>query len=182
MSLVNASGDLSSEMKVDAFGHLFSLHFHERHLLESTHPDARKLRKARDTTLALGVVAFADGSALAKIGCTTMLAAIKMEVMTLTTESPDEGCIAIDFHMHPICSPLVRPGKPADTAPVISNSGMIYFKEISLVSGWMAYLDVYCLDTEGALFDAALLAPVAAFSYCKIYTPFTFLSFLLCMP
>ncbi|GMP86857.1 hypothetical protein CsSME_00039480 [Camellia sinensis var. sinensis] len=174
MSLVNASGDLSSEMKVDAFGHLFSLHFHERHLLESTHPDARKLRKARDTTLALGVVAFADGSALAKIGCTTMLAAIKMEVMTLTTESPDEGCIAIDFHMHPICSPLVRPGG--------CSSGMIYFKEISLVSGWMAYLDVYCLDTEGALFDAALLAPVAAFSYCKIYTPFTFLSFLLCMP
>ncbi|CAL5351942.1 unnamed protein product [Camellia sinensis] len=183
MSSANASGDLSSEMKVDAFRRLFPLRFHERHLLESTHPDARKLRKARDTTLALGGVAFADGSALAKIGCTTMLAAIKMEVMTPTTESPDEGCIAIDFHMHPICSPLVRPGKPADTSPVISkqlsdtilscgcSSGMIYFKELSLVSGksaWMAYLDVYCLDVDGALFDTALLAPVAAFSHLQI--------------
>ncbi|GMP84377.1 hypothetical protein CsSME_00037929 [Camellia sinensis var. sinensis] len=60
MSSVNASSYLSSEM-VNAFRHLFPLHFHERHLLESIRPDARKLGKARDTTLALGVVASADG-------------------------------------------------------------------------------------------------------------------------
>ncbi|CAL5362798.1 unnamed protein product [Camellia sinensis] len=121
MSSVNASGDLSSEMKVDAFRRLFPLHFHERHLLESVRPDARKLGKARDTTLALGAVASADGLALAKIGCTTTLAAIKMEVMTPTIESPDEGCIVIDFHVPPICSPIVRPGRPVDAAPVISK-------------------------------------------------------------
>ncbi|KAK1576520.1 hypothetical protein Q3G72_014640 [Acer saccharum] len=56
----------------------------------SIRPDARPLRKARDTTIALGAVASADGSALAKIGSTTMLAAIKMEVMTPSLESPDE--------------------------------------------------------------------------------------------
>ncbi|KAL7169008.1 hypothetical protein ACSBR2_034100 [Camellia fascicularis] len=151
MSSANASGDLSSEMEVDAFRLLFPLRFHERHLLESIRPDARKLGKARDTTLALGVVASADGSALTKIGCTTMLAAIKMEVMTPTTESPNEGCIVIDFHKPPICSPIVRPGRPTDAAPVISkqlsdtisSSGMINFKELSLVNGkaaWMAYL------------------------------------------
>ncbi|CAL5321747.1 unnamed protein product [Camellia sinensis] len=98
MSSVNASGDLSSEMEVDAFRCLFPLHFHGRHLLESIRPDARKLGKARDTTLALGAVASADGSALAKIGCT----------------------------------------------------------------------DIYCLDADGALFDAALLAVVAAFSRLQI--------------
>ncbi|CAL5362800.1 unnamed protein product [Camellia sinensis] len=92
MSSANASSDLSSEMEVDAFRRLFPLRFHERHLLESVRPDARKLGKPRDTTLALGVVASVDGSALAKIGCTTMLAAIKMEVMTPTTKSPDTGC------------------------------------------------------------------------------------------
>ncbi|KAI7998046.1 Exosome complex component RRP43 [Camellia lanceoleosa] len=150
MSSANASGDLSSEMKVDAFRRLFPLRFHERHLLESVQLDARKLGKARDTTLALGAVASADGSALAKIDCTyfvfvqTTLAAIKMEVMTPTIESPDEGCIIIDFHMPPICSPIVRPGRPVDATPVISKySGMINFKELSLVSGkaaWMAYL------------------------------------------
>ncbi|CAL5422068.1 unnamed protein product [Camellia sinensis] len=108
MSSANASGDFSSEMEVDAFRGLFPLHFHEHHLLESIRPDTRKLGKAKDITLALGscpylsrticnlgAVASADGSALAKIGFITMLVAIKMEVMTPTTESPDKGCIVI---------------------------------------------------------------------------------------
>ncbi|GLT88206.1 hypothetical protein SLE2022_062410 [Rubroshorea leprosula] len=179
MGLPNASGDLSTELEVDAFRRLFPLRFFERHLAESIRPDARPLGKARDTTIALGAVASANGSALAKIGSTTMLAAVKMEVMTPSMESPDEGCIAIEFHMPPICSPLVRPGRPAEVAPVISkqlsdtilSSGLINLKELSLVSGkaaWMAYLDIYCLDADGALFDAALLSAVAAFSHVEI--------------
>ncbi|GMI65075.1 hypothetical protein like AT1G60080 [Hibiscus trionum] len=179
MGLPNASGDLSTEVEVDAFRRLFPLRFFEKHLLESIRPDARPLGRARDTTIALGAVASANGSALAKIGSTTMLAAIKMEVMTPSMETPDEGCIAIDFHMPPICSPIVRPGRPAEAAPVVAkqlsdtilSSGMINLKELSLVSGkaaWMAYLDIYCLDADGALFDAALLAAVAAFSHLEI--------------
>ena len=27
----------------------------------------------------------------------------------------------IEFHMPPICSPLVRPGRPAEAAPVVSK-------------------------------------------------------------
>lgn len=179
MGPAQASGDLSTEMEVDAFRRLFPLRFYERHLVESIRPDARPLGRARDTTLALGAVSSADGSALAKIGCTTMLAGIKMEVMTPSKESPDEGCIAIDFHMPPICSPTVRPGRPAEVAPVlskqlsdtISSSGMIDLKQLCLLSGkaaWMAYLDIYCLDADGALFDAALLSAVAAFSHLQI--------------
>ncbi|XWS59116.1 hypothetical protein CRYUN_Cryun08bG0094500 [Craigia yunnanensis] len=170
MGLPNASGDLSTEVEVDAFRRLFPLRFYEKHLSESIRPDARPLGRARDTTISL---------ALAKIGSTTMLAAIKMEVMTPSMEIPDEGCIAIDFHMPPICSPIVRPGRPAEAAPVVSkqlsdtilSSGMINLKELSLVSGkaaWMAYLDIYCLDADGALFDTALLSAVAAFSHLEI--------------
>ncbi|KAJ0099228.1 hypothetical protein Patl1_20509 [Pistacia atlantica] len=170
------SEDLSSKMEVDAFRRLFPLRYFERHLTESIRPDARPVGRARDTTVSLGAVASADGSALAKIGSTTMLAAIKMEVMTPSLEAPDEGCVAIDFHMPPICSPIVRPGRPAEAAPVVSkHSGMINLKELSLVSGkaaWMAYLDIYCLDADGALFDAALLSAVAAFSHCKIFSLF----------
>lgn len=179
MGLPNASEDLSSEMEVDAFRRLFPLRYFERHLAESIRPDARRLSRARDTTISIGAVASADGSALAKIGSTTMLAAIKMEVMTPSLESPDEGCVSIDFHMPPICSPLVRPGRPAEAAPVVAkqlsdtilSSGMINLKELSLVSGkaaWMVYLDIYCLDADGALFDAALLSAVAAFSHLQI--------------
>ncbi|KAK9178276.1 hypothetical protein WN944_024418 [Citrus x changshan-huyou] len=175
MGLPNASEDLSSEMEVDAFRRLFPLRYFERHLAESIRPDARPLSRARDTTISMGAVASADGSALAKIGSTTMLAAIKMEVMTPSLESPDEGCVSIDFHMPPICSPLVRPGRPAEAAPVVAKqlSDTISRHELSLVGGkaaWMVYLDIYCLDADGALFDAALLSAVAAFSNLQIPT------------
>ncbi|KAK7409801.1 hypothetical protein VNO78_00129 [Psophocarpus tetragonolobus] len=179
MGLANASEDLSSEVEVDAFRRLFPLRYLERHLAESIRPDGRPLGKARDTSIILGAVASANGSALVKIGSTTMLTAIKMEVMTPSLESPDEGCLAIDFHMPPICSPIVRPGRPAEASPVvskqlsdtISNSKIIDLKELSLVNGkaaWMAYLDIYCLDADGALFDAALLSVIAALSHLQI--------------
>ncbi|KAL3005812.1 hypothetical protein AAZX31_08G240900 [Glycine max] len=186
MGLPNVSEDLSSEMEVDAFRRLFPLRYFERHLAESIRPDGRPLGKARETSIFLGAVASANGSALVKIGSTTILTAIKMEVMTPSLESPDEGCLAIDFHMPPICSPIVRPGRPAEASPVvskqlsdtISSSKMIDLKELSLVSGkaaWMAYLnaafimqDIYCLDADGALFDAALLSAVASLSHLQI--------------
>ncbi|XP_004304353.1 PREDICTED: exosome complex component RRP43 [Fragaria vesca subsp. vesca] len=179
MGLPDSSGGLLSELDVDAFRRLFPLRFYESHLVKSTRPDGRSLDKARETSSALGAVASADGSALVKIGSTTMLAAIKMEVTTPSQELPDEGRIAIEFHMPPICSPIVRPGRPAEAAPVvskqlsdtISSSGMINVKELSLISGkaaWMVYLDIYCLDADGALFDAALLSAVAAFSHLQI--------------
>lgn len=54
MGLPDTSGDLSSEVEVDAFKRLFPLRFYERHLAESIRPDGRPLGRARDTTIALG--------------------------------------------------------------------------------------------------------------------------------
>ena len=53
----------------------------------------------------------------------------------------------------------------------VCSSGMIDLKELCLVGGkaaWMAYLDIYCLDADGALFDTALLSAVATFSHLNI--------------
>ncbi|PKA51842.1 hypothetical protein AXF42_Ash008071 [Apostasia shenzhenica] len=162
---------LAGEMEVEAYRSLFTIPYYERHLAESVRPDGRPLTRARDTTIALGPVASADGSALVKIGETTMLAAIKLEVMTPFADSPDEGAIAVDFQMPPICSPLVRPGRPAEIAPVIAkqltdvimSSGMINLKELALVSGkaaWMAYL---CIAASISPFALVMATPMILF-------------------
>uniref|UniRef100_A0ACD5WB45 Uncharacterized protein n=1 Tax=Avena sativa TaxID=4498 RepID=A0ACD5WB45_AVESA len=174
-----AAGGLAGEMEVEAYRRLFPLAFLERHLRESVRPDARRLGEARPTTVALGAVSSAHGSALVRLGDTAMLASIKLEVMSPPAETPDQGSIAVEFHMPPICSPLVRPGRPAEAAPVISkaledvlmSSGMLNLKELCLISGkasWVAYLDVYCLNADGSLFDAALISVVAAFMHLEI--------------
>ncbi|XP_039129913.1 exosome complex component RRP43 [Dioscorea cayenensis subsp. rotundata] len=175
----NSSLEIDGDMEVEAFRRLFPLRYYEHYLGQSVRPDARPLAHARETTIALGPVTSVDGSALVKIGETTMLAAIKLEVMTPAADLPDKGCLAVDFYMPPVCTPTVRPGRPAEAAPVISkqlsdvilSSGMINFEELSLISGkaaWMAYLDIYCLNADGSLFDAALLSAVAAFSHLKV--------------
>ncbi|CAO2147359.1 unnamed protein product [Urochloa humidicola] len=166
-------------MEVEAYRRLFPLAFLERHLGESVRPDARRLFEARPTTVALGAVSSAHGSALVRLGDTAVLASVKLEVMSPPAESPDEGSVAVEFHMPPTCSPLVRPGRPADVAPVISkalddvlmSSGMLNLKELCLISGkasWLAYLDICCLNADGSLFDAALISAVAAFTHLEI--------------
>ncbi|RLM69580.1 exosome complex component RRP43 [Panicum miliaceum] len=174
-----AASRLAGEMEVEAYRCLFPLAFLERHLGESVRPDARRLSEARPTTVALGAVSSAHGSALVRLGDTAMLASVKLEVMSPPAESSDDGSIAVEFHMPPICSPLVRPGRPADVAPVISkaledvlmSSGMLNLKDLCLISGkasWLAYLDIYCLNADGSLFDAALISAVAAFTHLEI--------------
>lgn len=175
---------LADEMELEAFRRLFPLPYQERFLRQSLRPlgsATRPLHRVRDTTVSPspGPVTSADGSALVKIGDTTMLAVVKLEVMTPGAASPDEGCFAVEFHMPPICSPVVRPGRPAEAAPVIAkqlldvitSSCMINLKDLSIVSGkaaLMAYVDVYCLNADGSLFDAALLSAVAALSHLEI--------------
>ncbi|RRT84485.1 hypothetical protein B296_00002769 [Ensete ventricosum] len=154
-------------MEVEAYRRLFPLPFYERHLLDSVRPDARPLHRARDTSIALGSAPFS-------VSC-------------------NGSCAAIEFHMPPICSPIVRPGRPAEVAPVISkqlsdvivSSGMINLKELSLISGkaaWMAYLDIYCLNADGSLFDAALLSAISSFSHCKVSFDFDIESILILGP
>ncbi|KAH9624482.1 hypothetical protein KSS87_016923 [Heliosperma pusillum] len=118
---MSAFENTSANTEVEVFRRLYPLEFYDRLLDKSVRLDARSLRHFRDSTVAFGAVSSANGSALVKIGSTTMLAAIKMEIMTPSVEAPDEGNVAIEFHMPPICSPVVWPGRPVEAAPVISK-------------------------------------------------------------
>ncbi|XP_040385862.1 exosome complex component RRP43-like [Oryza brachyantha] len=64
------AGGLAGEMEVEAYRRLFPLVFLERHLRKSVRPDARRTDKARPTTVALGTVSSAHGSALVRLGDT----------------------------------------------------------------------------------------------------------------
>ena len=68
-----AASGLAGEMELEAYRRLFPLAFLERHLRESVRPDARRLSEARPTTVALGAVSSAHGSALVRLGDTVML-------------------------------------------------------------------------------------------------------------
>ncbi|KAF9608093.1 hypothetical protein IFM89_006020 [Coptis chinensis] len=142
MGLTDASGDLAGEMEVDAFSGLFPFRFYERHLLESIRPDAK------DTTVALGAVASADGSALVKIGHTASAFIVCYYNAGCYQNGSYDSCLCVTWRG------LHRPSRPAEAAPVLSiqltdiilSSGMVDLKELCLIPGkaaWMAYLVLF---------------------------------------
>ena len=67
-------------LEPDAFKKLYSDQYYSRFVAEGLRPDGRPLLRARPTTIALGAVTTADSSALVKIGNTTVMAGVKLEV------------------------------------------------------------------------------------------------------
>ncbi|GBG75734.1 hypothetical protein CBR_g20981 [Chara braunii] len=156
----------------------YSVENYERCLARGTRPNGRTLCEARPANLGFGAVLTAEGSALVKIGNTTMLAGVKLEVMKPTL-NPNEGLIEVMFETPALCSGSVRPVRQKEQAcsigeqvtNAIHSAGLIDKKELCIVpalSAWKVYVDVYCLDADGSLLDGALLAAVAALSNLRI--------------
>eukprot|EP00250_Pteridium_aquilinum_P009041 c18403_g1_i1 orf=496-1428(-) len=179
MAKLERAGDGGDDVELEAFRRLYPSEFLHQFLKDGVRPDGRPLGRSRSTLLTVGSLPSAEGSAMVKLGNTTMLAGVKLEVMPSPVDAPDEGCIAVDFQMPAICSPVVRPGRKSELEPVISeqiknalsSTSMVDLRELSIAPGkaaWMAYLDIYCLDSDGSLLDAALLAATAALAHLKI--------------
>ena len=67
-------------LEPDAFRKLYPDQYYTRFLAEGLRPNGRPLGRARPTTIALGAISTADSSALVKIGNTTVMAGVKLEV------------------------------------------------------------------------------------------------------
>jgi len=163
----------------DAFKKLYPENFYGQFLERSTRPDGRPLGRARPTSIGVGAVSTAQGSALVKNGSTTMIAGVTLEVMRPTEEAPDEGAFVVAVEMPPTCSSAVRPGRPVEEAlsatqrvqEILKSSKALNLKQLCMSKGqaaWMLYVDIFCLAADGGIFDAALAAAVAALSSVKL--------------
>mmetsp|Transcript_5900 Transcript_5900/g.12031 ORF Transcript_5900/g.12031 Transcript_5900/m.12031 type:complete len:306 (-) Transcript_5900:399-1316(-) len=162
-----------------AFKKLYPENFYAQFLERSTRPDGRPLGRARPTSIGVGAVSTAEGSALVKIGSTTMIAGVKLEVMRPTLEAPDEGAFEVTVEMPPTCSSAVRPGRPVEEAlsaaqrvlEVLKSSKALDLKKLCIGKGqaaWMLYIDIFCLSADGGIFDASLAAAAAALASLQL--------------
>lgn len=90
-----------------------------------------------------------------------------------TTEKPSQGVFVPNVELPPLCSSKFKPGPPSDQAQVstkviadiIENSSCIDVKDLCVAKEhlvWCLYADIVCLDHDGAIIDACLLATIAA--------------------
>ncbi|KAK5643943.1 hypothetical protein RI129_007788 [Pyrocoelia pectoralis] len=159
-----------------------SLHptkFYRDYLNHDIRPDGRLISKFRPVIINIGSIATADGSALVRIGKTTVICGIKAELCPPKSERPNEGFLICNVDLPPLCSSKFRPGPPSDLAQIttrfladlILNSACIDLKDLCIVKEklvWCLYADIICLDHDGCIIDACLLVLLTALKTVRL--------------
>ncbi|MEB3859984.1 MAG: exosome complex protein Rrp42 [Desulfurococcales archaeon] len=135
--------------------------------------DGRDLETPRNVRIEVGVIDKAEGSALVRLGNTQVIAGVKADVGSPYRDTPDQGVLTVHAEFVPLASPLFEPGPPdenaVELARVVDRSlrevGVIDLASLAIRPGervWVIWVDLYILDHDGNLFDASMLATVAA--------------------
>lgn len=137
--------------------------------------DERGLLDFRKISIKTGISNKAEGSAEVRIGDTRVIAGVKLGIMEPYPDSEDSGTLMVTSEMLPMSSEQFQYGPPSiksiELARIIDRgireSGFINFKELCIKKGkevWAVMIDIYPLNDDGNLIDAAGLAAIAAIS------------------
>jgi len=140
--------------------------------------DGRKFDDYRPIEVQIGPIVKADGSAMVKIGHTTALVGVKVQVGNPFPDTPNEGILTVNADVLPLASPYEEPGPPdEDTIELsrvvdrgIRESHMLDMESLAIIQGkkvYAVFVDVTVLDVDGNLFDAVSYAAVAALATTK---------------
>ena len=136
--------------------------------------DGRGFVEYRDLEIEANVVpAKAEGSALVRLGDTSIVAGVKVLVGEPYSDSPDQGVLMVTAEMSPIASPLFELGPPKEGAIELARvvdrgvreSETVDTKKLCIEEGkkvYMVFADVYPMEYDGNLIDASSIAVNAA--------------------
>jgi exosome complex component RRP42 len=139
----------------------------------------RALLDYRPLKIVLGTVEKANGSAYVYLGKTKVLAGIKVETGTPFPDTPNEGILTVNAEFVPMASPTFEAGPPDENSIELArvvDRGIRESKAIDLTKlcidpgkkVFMVFVDVYVLDHDGNLIDAAAMAALGALVSAKM--------------
>lgn len=141
--------------------------------------DGRKPDEFRELTIERNVSKNAEGSARVKLGKTEVLVGIKMNVSTPYPDSPNKGNLMVTAELLPLSSqryengpprfPAIELGRVTDRC--LRESKLIDFEKLCIKKGekvWTIFVDVYSINDDGNMFDAAEIGAIVALSSARI--------------
>ena len=151
----------------------------KEYLSEGKRFDGRKPDEFRDIIIETGVSKNAEGSARVKIGKTEVLVGVKMNVSEPYPDSPDKGNLMVTTELLPLSSPRYELGPPKIEAielarvtdRAIRESKFIEFEKLCIKEGekvWTVFIDIYSINADGNLLDAAGIGAIAALKNTKM--------------
>ena len=141
--------------------------------------DERALNEFREISIETGISKNAEGSARVKIGKTEVLVGIKMDVGIPYPDSQDKGNLMVTSELLPLSSPRIELGPPQFEAIEIARiidrgireSKFIELEKLCIKEGekvWTVFIDIYSINDDGNLLDAAGIGAVVALKNAKI--------------
>ncbi len=141
--------------------------------------DERGAESYRPIQIQVGVIEKANGSAQVFLGKSKVLAGIKVETGEPFPDTPDEGVLTVNAELVPLASPSFEAGPPGEAAIELSRvvdrgireSKAVDLKTLVIQKGkkvQVVYVDIYVLDHDGNLIDAAAMAALAALINSKV--------------
>jgi exosome complex component RRP42 len=153
-------------------------------LKENKRIDNRAFNEYRAIKIKYGHLPNADGSAEISLGNTIVLAGVKIDVSNPFPSEPDKGILIVNAEFPPVASPDFEPGPPDENAIELARivdrglrkPEVVDFSSLCIIPGQKVYriwLDIYALNHDGNLVDAAGIAAVVALMNTK-YRKFTY--------
>jgi len=140
--------------------------------------DNRGLEDYRKIQITTGLIGKANGSSIVKLGDTTVITGVKIQVDRPFPDTPDRGIQIVNAELIPLASPIFEPGPPGEDDVELSrvvdrglrSAEIIKLDELVLIPGekvWAVFIDIYALDYGGNIIDASALASVSAILTAK---------------
>ena len=140
--------------------------------------DGRSFMEYRDIEIQKGIIENAEGSALAKIGDSQVLSAIKFDVSTPYSDRPNGGTMITSAEFLQLADPGFESGPPREDAIELArvidrgirSAEILDFKSFFMEEGKVMnmFLDFYILNNAGNLIDCAGFAAASALTDTKI--------------
>lgn len=162
---------LHPNMNQEVFRKVHPHEYLRRFLSENVRPDGRAPFTSRKISITTGSVGTAVGSALLKLGHTTVVAGVHATLTQPSVATKDQGFLETSVELLSLASGNYKAGRSSDEATCLTEYlrsiiapriplAQLCVEEEHLV--WYLRLTVYVMDHDGNLEDAVLLAAVAA--------------------
>jgi len=140
--------------------------------------DGRTAFDFRDIEIETGISNNAEGSARVRLGKTEVIVGVKMATQEPYSDHEDEGTMMVGMEFNPICGERYESGPPRinaiEVARVVDRgireSGFIDWKKLCIKEGekvWSVMIDIYAINDDGNILDAAGIGAVAALRIAK---------------
>lgn len=172
----------SASLEARAYKQLYPDQYFTAFFKTGSRADGRSLGRGRPVNFAFGTLSTASSSAMVKIGRTAVLVGTRLSYSKPADDTPDKGSITFKVEFAGFSYVEDSRDRLAENIGALTarlqqallQTNILDTRQLCVSAGkgcWNVLVEVYVLDNNGSVYDAALAAVVAAFMDLQLPPP-----------